>query len=109
MSDLCITVDRLDEAENPLEQSITILQEKQKLLKDNTSKEVLKMNTDLNQMLGILYDSKSRLRLKQKRYAESEEAGRKSLAILRQLRVSERDLINFQIRLSEILLLQGNN
>ncbi len=109
LSDLCITVDRLDEAELPLEKSISILAENQKQLKNSNGpkEEIMRMNTDLNQMLGILYDSKSRLRLKQKRYAEAEDAGKKSLAILRKLQVSERDLMNFQIRLAEVLLLQG--
>jgi len=112
LADLFITVNRLDEAEKPLDQSINILLEKQNQLtskKNIPSEELSKMSLELNQMLGILYDSKSKLRLKQKRYADAEVESKKSIEILRKLQVNERDLVNFHIKLAEILLLQGKS
>jgi len=117
LADVYITLKKFDKAEPPLTKAIAIVNAKNEVIKNFESKNPAqeKEKADelkkIQQELGILFDTYSKLRFEQKKYAEAEDIGTKAILILQSAfrgdKQAEPLIHRSFMRLSEILLIQG--
>ena len=119
LADLLITTKKFEEAEVPLQRSINIVYGKLAMINEfnpRNSEEAHEKSEALqkiNQELGILYDTQSKLKFEQKLYNEAEDIGKKALMLLMSGFGNDQSVEPFiqrsVLRMAEILLAQGKS